>query len=137
VELKRAIYIAIQTVKRILPISLRTTGLNDCAGKCEQVETIADAAAAAIRTAYAYGAAAPEAATAAAAAAIRCVKVAIATSSIAAAADAAAAKKEIFTIAVAILDEAIKLGNQAEPIEATLINQRMESIKRRALARVE
>ena len=48
------------------------------------------------------------------------------------AADDYAAVKGIFQTAVAILDEAIGLGNQAEPIETAFVVSRMEVLKRRA-----
>ena len=50
-----------------------------------------------------------------------------------AAARYAAAAREIYTIAVSILDEAIKLGNQAAPIETALVVSRMETMKQRTL----
>ena len=125
-ELERATYIAVQTIKRILPISLRAVGLEDHARRCEQVDDLAAAYAAdaAAKAAYAAEAAAAKAAYAAAYAAAKAA---------ADAADAADARKKIFSIAVAILDEAIRLGNQAEPIETALVVERMETMKRRAL----
>ena len=95
-ELDRARYIAVQTVKRIVPIALRTVGLEDHARRCEAVN--ADPARSA--------------------------------------ADAAAARKEIFTVAVSILDGAIRLGNQAAPIELALVESRMETIKQQARDRI-
>jgi hypothetical protein len=48
-------------------------------------------------------------------------------------ADAAGALiKEIFTIATAIFDEAIRLGRQAEPIETDLVVNRMEAVMQSA-----
>jgi len=48
--------------------------------------------------------------------------------------DAADAEREIFTIAVAILDEAINLGKQAEPIETALVTSRMAAVRSLASA---
>jgi hypothetical protein len=124
VERERTEYISIQTVRRILPIALRAAKLEEHAAKCEAVKTLDNArevarAAAANAASAAYVSAANAAACAAAAN----------VSAYAANANVSAARK-IFTLAVAILDEAIRLGNQAEPIETALVVSRMETIKR-------
>jgi hypothetical protein len=64
-EIERARYIAIQTIKRILPISLRAVGLEEHALRCEQVDEL-NANANAIAVAAATAAAATAAAIAAA-----------------------------------------------------------------------
>jgi hypothetical protein len=158
-EIERARHIAIQTIKRILPISLRAIWLEDRAQNCESVTDVdaADAAADAAGKAYAahaayavakaaYAAGKAHAAYAVAKAAADAAKAAYtaadatyAAYAVAKAAYAAGkaadadARRAIFTIAVAILDEAIKLGNQAAPIETALVVSRMEVIKRPAL----
>ena len=50
------------------------------------------------------------------------------------AAATAAAKKQVFTIAAAILDEAIAIGKHAEPTETALVVSRMAAIRERAVA---
>lgn len=120
-EIERARYIAVQTIGRILPISLRAIGLDEHARRCEQADGINAAAAANAAADAKYAA--------------RYAAVAVAAARYAAAAVAAAdaaARKQIFTIAVAILGEAISLGRQSEPIEAALVASRMEAIKQRA-----
>jgi hypothetical protein len=162
-EIERAAHIAVQTIKRILPISLRAIGLDDHAKQCAGAESLeaakaaakaakaakaaadaadaAAAAAAAANAAYAADAAADAAAYAADGAAIAAADAADAAGYAAdAAANAAnaaanAAKKEIFTIATAILDQAIRLGNQAAPIETAIVIGRMKAIQQRALER--
>jgi hypothetical protein len=92
--------------------------LNDHAAQCEQVNDL--------------NAAAASDAASAADAASDAADAAIARAAFAAAAYGGA-RKEIFQIAVAILDEAIRLGNQADSIETSLVVGRMEAMKRRAL----
>jgi hypothetical protein len=170
-EIERARHIAIQTIKRILPISLRAIDLNDHAQRCEQVGDInaaADIAYAAARAADASAAACAAFPTfpvfAAAADCRTTVRVAATVAARVAAyagvsadaakayayasagaraatyaaeavraADGDAAANGIFQIAVTILDETIRLGNQAEPIETALVVRRMGAIKRQAL----
>jgi hypothetical protein len=146
IEVKRAIHIAVQTVRRILPISLRAIGLEKEALQCERVETAAaDAAAKAANAAAkgangaAYGACAhaahaADAANPTAYAAYAADAAYAAANAAYAAANDDAARKQIFLIAVAILDEAIRLGKQAEPIETKLVASRMDAIKQRAVA---
>jgi hypothetical protein len=204
----RSEYLAVQTVKRILPVALRANGLIEHAKNCEAAETAGEANAAADAAAYAavyaaYAAdatadaavyatadaaanaakaaanaadaaanaaawaaanaaawAAANAAYAAEAAAYAAVYAAYAANAAAkavanaadAAADAAAwaaandandayaaadaARRQIFTIAVAILDEAIRLGKEGDTISEALIVERMNAMKRMALERV-
>jgi hypothetical protein len=158
VEAKRAVYIVVQTVKSILPITLRMACLEDHAKRCGAVDNLKSAKAAA-NAAYAANAAnaaadavyaAARAATYAAAyadsavyAADAAVYAADAAADAAAYADSAvyaadaAARKHVFQIAANILDEAIKLGNQAAPIELALVQSRMDAVKRHALIGAE
>jgi hypothetical protein len=162
-EQRRTEYISVQTVKRILPIALRAMKLAAHAKRCEAVETVeeARAAAAAAATATTYAAAtyaaddaaayaadaadaaayaadaadaAAYAADAADAAAYAASAVDVAAYAAFAASEAPANTRDVFAITVAILDEAIKLGNQAKPIETALVVERMEAIRQRALA---
>jgi hypothetical protein len=153
----RSEYLVVQTVKRILPVALRANGLIEHAKNCEAAETAGEANAAADAAAYAAvyaaDAAANAAAWAAANAAYATAKAAAnAAYAAAIAADAAAwaaandatdatdaadaARRQIFTIAVAILDEAIRLGKEGDTISEALIVERMNAMKRRALERV-
>lgn len=188
-EFERAGYIVIQTVKRILPIGLRAIGGEEYARRCEQVDDLNAAHAAAYAGKYAgpaagaarWAAAAGDSAadtfdsarwvdaatyaanaiaatryatawrpvTAADSAAdtldpAKCVDAAIcAVNAVAAEVYAigwrpatadivAAAGRQIFTVATAILDEAIRLGNQAKPIDTELVVSRMEAMKQKA-----
>jgi len=132
IEADRAGYIAIQIVRRILPIALRAKGLDKHAQQCEQVSALhaaQDAAYAAdiadAIAAVAYATEAVFAITDAAAAA------AFAARSVAGAARVAAtAQRKIFALATAILDEAIKLGNHGDDLDIGLIVQRMDDAKR-------
>ena len=47
-----------------------------------------------------------------------------------AAANAAAAKREVWVTATAILDEALKIGKQSEPLDGARIIQRMDAAKK-------
>jgi len=158
IERRRADHVVVQTVKRILPIAMKVAGLHDAARQYSEVETLEQAKAAAYSTAayssaaaaaaYAAKAAAKAAAySAAKAAAYSAAASADAAAAAAAAAyaaayayaaaaysDAADAEREIFTIAVAILDEAINLGKQAEPIETALVTSRMAAVRSLASA---
>lgn len=154
VEMKRASYIAVQTIKRILPISLRGFGiLEDCVRLCEGVSDLdaahayATAAATAARrraaadaavtsahydTSSAHGVeraatAAADAANYAADAAGRYYAAYYAAEAIAEA--SVWSTDKIFAIAVAILNEAINLGNQAAPAETALVVARMRRQK--------
>jgi hypothetical protein len=173
-EIERARYIAIQTIKRILPIALRAIDFNDHAQRCEQVGDINAAA----DVAYASARAADASAAACAAfptlpafvAAAECRTAVRVAATVAArfatyagvSADAAKARHyanagaraatyaadalraaegargifQIFQTTAAILDETIRLGNQAEPIETALVVCRMQAIKRQALEKV-
>jgi hypothetical protein len=138
VETRRAGHIAIETIKRILPISLRAIGLEDHARRCEQADDLTAAKAAAHAAGYAASISGASGASAVASAASGAAAYAGAAHAAHAAADAYAAntafapREEFFRIAVAILDEAIKLGNQAEPIEMPLVVSRMETMKQSA-----
>jgi hypothetical protein len=192
VERKRAQYMAIQTVNRILPIVARERlKREDLALRCEAASTLqecreaaqslraaaayadADAAyaaaaaaayaayAAAAAAAYAYADAAAAAAyadaaayaayaaaaaaayayadaayaaAAAAAAAYADAAAAAADAAAYAAAYAAAATRRIFIIAAEILDGAIKLGNQAKPVDTAIIVKRLEDAKAKVAA---
>lgn len=113
VELKRAKFLAIETMRRILPMAL--TRWPDLAERFRNMRTLSDAKNAAAANA-AYDAADAAAAIAAAYAA----------------ANAAAIAEGVWREAVNLLDEAIKLGNQAEPIETELVVLRMAKIREMA-----
>jgi hypothetical protein len=122
IEVKRAMHIVVQIVKRILPIALRAANLRK--PRCEEVDSAAAAAitnAAAAHTAVVYAKAADVAAADAAAAntiyaayddyAAYAISNAISNAANVVANAVAAAnadRKEIFTVAAAILDEAIR-----------------------------
>lgn len=159
-EIERARYIAFENVKRILPIVLLAIGPQEDRRHCEQANALNAAAAtlptypgAALAAAVAYrgaaiaadAAAQPAAAARFGTAAYRAVDVAaVAFDYSGAAVDAAAsvveaagyanpaAGRQIFTVATAIFDEAIKLGKQAEPIETALVVSRMNALKEKA-----
>jgi hypothetical protein len=148
VEKKRAEYIVVQTVKTILPIILRLTGLYDEATRCAKVDLLSDArdaACAAARTASAASDAACAAKYAAATVVAKYTASAASDAACAAEYDAAtvAAKyaaataeysvratavrpDEVFIAAVSILDGVLKIGKQAEPIETALVVKRMK-----------
>jgi hypothetical protein len=181
IEIERAKYIAIQTVKRILPIILCRVGMNKEALDCGAADDIAKAG----NTAYlarfiaystynayspapgtspllayndhaayrAAGYAARSAAEAvdsakyavvndcdfAASAAIRAAAIAAHAATSAAAilgdlfTDDYAHARKIFIVATEILDEAIKLGKQADPIEIATVKSRMERARSEAI----
>ena len=149
IEQQRLECIVIQTVRRVLPISLRASGLNECAERCEKVETLEEAAAAADAAAryaarYAAAAAAADAAAryaaryAAAAAAdaadaaARYAAAAAADARYAAARYAAAAAADadaVWNSTVEIVSEALDIGNQAPQIETDVIAYRVEKAK--------
>jgi hypothetical protein len=112
VENKRLESIVMRTKLEILPFA------------CTSAYAYADAAYAAANAASANAAAAIYASVAAAYA-----SAAANAASANASADAASAKERIWTIAVSILDEAIRLGKQAEPVETALVIERMERAK--------
>jgi hypothetical protein len=133
VEIRRAAYIAAQTVERIIPIAMR------CAGQEGSVAAAKAAARAAARAAKA----AVKAAAGAAAWAAADAADAAADAADAAWADAAwdageaaakAANRRVYEVAVSILDEAIRLGNQTE-LDVALVTERMEKAKQQAAAR--
>lgn len=124
-EIERARYIAIQIIKRILPNS-------PLARPTEQTAEF-DAA---HNTAARFAAWAAEAAKSVARAADAAYVAADAIARYAVAVDNASACRTIFVSATAILDEAIKLGNQAPPLERALVVSRMEAIKQSALNHV-
>ena len=158
IEVARIKLIALRTIRDILPISLRASGLHEHAERCETLKDFANAANAADDAANAanaarYAANAANAATNAAYAdrsaayaayaaddatnaanATRYAANCAANAADANAADAAANTSKVFTIAASILDEAIRLGKQAEPIETALVVGRMEKMKQRPLA---
>jgi hypothetical protein len=116
---ERAEFIAVQTVKRILPLNLAAAGLPDEAARCAAVSTLQDAAAAADAVSAAAHAADRAAyyavyAAASAAHAAEAADLFAGGGPCAAAAAAAAAAhvgaRAIFMIAVEILDGAIRLG---------------------------
>jgi hypothetical protein len=117
-EIERARYIAMQTVKRIVPIARRATGVR-------YVAELADHAS----IAFADTAPAQAVATAAAVATFAAGYAAAAVGH-AAAAGCTTASTDIFTVATAILDEAIRLGNQGAPIDVELVVGRLQAAKR-------
>ena len=153
IEKKRAEFIMLATINRILPQVLNVVGLHEHANACEKASDLTsayaaarDAADAAYAVAYAAARAARAAADAAvyaanaahnAAAAYAARTVADNAAAVAAeyaanaanAADAAtrAAAKQIWQITVEILDEAIKMGKHEE-IEVELASTRMKEI---------
>lgn len=129
-EIERARYIAIQTVKRIMPNGLRLEGGETHPLQCELIDEVN----AAPITAARFAIWAAEAAKTTAEAADAAYVAADAAADYAAAFDRVVAGTAIFPIATAILDEAIKLGNQAQPIELARVVSRMEAIKEKAHA---
>jgi hypothetical protein len=127
-EIERARYIAIQTVKRIMPDGLRLEGRETQPLQCELIDEVN----AAPMTAARFAIWAAEVAQNSAQAADAAYVAADATAGYAAAFDHVFAGRAIFPIATAILEEAIKLGNQAEPIEVARVVSRMEAIKEKA-----
>lgn len=127
-EIERARYIAIQTVKRIMPNALRLEGGETRPLQCELIGEV-DAAPI---TAARFAIWAAEVAKNTAEAADVAYVAADATADYAAAFDYVVAARSIFPIATAILDEAIKLGNQGQPIELARVVSRMEAIKEKA-----
>jgi hypothetical protein len=156
IEIARMRLIALRIIRDLLPVRLRWSGLIDHARRCEQV---ADLDTAVRHVAFDHGDPSTDERTAAATA-IGCVEIAgrfaadiaadaafdvpapTAAMAVAVVIDdlrAAApyiSDRQIFTIAASILDEAIRLGKQAEPIETALVIRRMEKMKQRALERV-
>ena len=127
VELKRAEYIALHTIKRILPVALRSTGLAAHAEACEEARDITAAAyAAAAARAAAYDAAVVRAADAAARAA--------AAAAAADAAYAADAHAVVWRSAVQILSDAIELGNSGTEFDLGLVKERFELARELARA---
>lgn len=132
IEIERARHIAIQTIKRILPNSLRRERPETHPLQFQQIDELNTAHITAARFAVWAADVAKNAADAADAAYVA----ANAAATYAAALDRAADRTEIFVIATAILDEAIKLGNQAQPIDTALVVSRMAAIKSTALDHV-
>ena len=127
-EIERARYIAIQTIERILPNSLRVESKEIHPLQYEQIDELNVAPITAARFAVWAAEVAKNTAEAADAAYVA----ADATADYAATFDHAVARRAIFPIATAILEEAIKLGNQAQPIDLALVLSRMEAIKEKA-----
>lgn len=149
-EIKRAQHIAFETIRRILPIALRAAKLEQHATACEAAKdwtaavvaaNAADVAANTAIAAYAYADAADVAAYSAYAAnaAYFAADAANAANFAADAADVAAntanavacpaVKRQIFTVATAILNEAIHLGKQCDPLDVRLVVARMDAAK--------
>jgi hypothetical protein len=132
VEVKRAKYLALETVRRILPLAL--TRWPELAERCRRVRTL-DEAKDAADAAYAYAADAANAAAYAANAAAYAAYANVAAYAANAAAYAAnAANAAVWREAVAILDEAISLGKQSDPIETALVVRRMKQARELAQA---
>jgi len=127
-EIERARYVAIQTAKRIMPNGLRLEGGETHLLRCEQIDQVNAAPFTATRFAIWAAEVAKNTAEAADAAYVA----ADAVADYAAAFDHVVAGRTIFSIATAILDEAIKLGNQAQPIKLARVVSRMEAIKEKA-----
>lgn len=119
-EIERAQYIATQTIKRILPTSVRVEGPETQELNAPHI------------TAARFAVWEAQVAKTAAEAADAAYVAADAAASCAAAFDHIAARRAIFPIATAILDEAINLGNQAQPSDMALVVSRMEAIKEKA-----
>jgi hypothetical protein len=151
VEIDRATYIAIQTVKRILPkvlVGFRGQGFRGHAMGCEAVTDL-DSALLAARCAkdvlLYYKLSIPALAVAAAITAIGYIyyfpilkdraTVSVCKSALAAAYATETCtsnevyQREIYTTAVAILDEAIRLGNHSENADVELVVSRMNKIR--------
>jgi hypothetical protein len=130
VELARAELIIMRTKLDILSLvtnAAAQAAAADAAGQAAAAYAAA-AAASAVSAAVSAAAYAAYAAYAADAAASAVSSAYAAVSAAAYAADAADAEI-IWTVAVTILDEAIRLGKQAEPIETALVAERMERAK--------
>jgi len=146
VERARADLIVVRTVNWILPIVLRRYH-NDClAAHCERVTTRQEASEVAHRARDKLRAAAStadaDAAVYVAAAAVYAAAAAAANAAVYAAANAAvyaadaaanaanaATRRQIWTISTNILDVALKVGQQAKPIEAALVRERADKAK--------
>jgi hypothetical protein len=132
IEAQRAGFIAVETVRRVLPLALRAAGLTDAAARCEAATTLDEAQAAA--AAAAAEAAAEAAVWAARAAATAASWAAEAKAEAAEAAARAAEAANVWPEAIAILDGALRIGPQAEPVETAQVVARMEAAKQGALA---
>jgi hypothetical protein len=139
VERSRSELIVLRTVRDIIPLGLRAAKFNKEAELCEAVK---DTLAAWEAVAAARVAAARVATIGAAYAAVHYItRVPHAATAATYSARAAAFGAEvgngakIFTIAASILDEAIRLGKEAEPIETALVIERMGRAKQLQPAR--
>jgi hypothetical protein len=160
VECERSDVMAVRTVTDILPIALHLCRLGGSAPLCEAAKTRIEARAAArdarqaannaarLTRAHAHAA---DAATSAVAAATSVDPARVATHASGAASDTAyaaaydtdvndavylATRRLIWTRAVAILDAALRIGRQAEPVEIATIVARAENAKRKAAEHV-
>ncbi|ACL59983.1 hypothetical protein [Methylobacterium nodulans] len=134
-EAARTAHLTVETVRRLLPIVLHQVGLTAEAESCRAAGSLAEAVAAARSAAWAAGAVADAAARggvwvrgARAAAACRAATFAaeIDARSAADAAEAAALfSPAVWPEAVAILDEALRLGRQAPPLALETARERM------------
>ena len=145
VECERAKFIALETIRRILPVPLGAAGLSKYAEDCRSATDLRAAAAAAGKASAEAGAAraaawaawaareaaaaAREAAEAAWAAAARAAAARAAAEVAWAAWAAAAARGAVYDEAILILDGALRIGRQAEPIYPEIALARMEAAK--------
>jgi hypothetical protein len=140
-EQKRAKFLAMWAINKVLPIILRLRGFESHALACEKAKGLSEAKSAAY-AAYAAANAAADAAYAAAnaanAAADAANAAADAANAAAYAADAAAyaaAKEQIFTVSVDGLREAIKLGRNEGLMIDGLFAERREKLRELACAK--
>jgi len=147
IEAARAKLIVFRSIRDIAPLKLRSSGLVSQARRCEQAEDF-DAAVDAARNAadtilyildfaardahYAATETRYVAADAVRSAAILCADF-VGTPADTAAQTDTSVRRKLFTIGVSILDEAIRLGKQAEAVDNALVAERMEKIKQRLL----
>jgi hypothetical protein len=127
VENKRAKYLLTQTVKRVLPILLRSIALEGEARLCESITDDFNVYGAA------FSAVADSISSTTTMAAFEWYVDDCASGAALAICAAGNIATEVWDIAVDMLDKAIKLGKQADPIEISLIQSRMDAFKKRAL----
>ena len=141
-EMARAKLIVFRAIREVLPIILARWGLLDQARRCGSSSNFNAAALFTIDRRYVSHALANPVTETAMRFAISAVEsldhqsvvtaVNFAAELINSVASRTLEDRRVFTIGVSILDEAIKLGRQAEPIETALVVERLASIKRQA-----
>ncbi|MGA8615532.1 MAG: hypothetical protein WB760_28400 [Xanthobacteraceae bacterium] len=157
-EIERAEFITVQIVKRVLSLLFRVIGPRACARACEAVHDSASAEAAAQHAADqaldrqrklaavygpgpaaimdAHGAVCRAAGAVASAAQLPPVaadEAMLTAGRCAVAVPIPAVRDEIYRAAIAILDEAIRLGRHAAALDTAVVVSRMENLKQRVL----